>query len=150
MKAGAVQIRLMRVEDFNAVVKIDEKVFKTYRPDYYRMKFETIVQSPDQLPTSFVAVAEGGTIVGVVMGKLYIGEYGISEKKASLDTIGVDPDYQQNNVGRLLIGEFMDHLKSLGVQKVDTLVDGNDAALTHFFTANGFAPSRTINLEKSL
>jgi predicted N-acetyltransferase YhbS len=144
------KIRLMQVDDFNAVVRVDEKVFKASRADYYRLKFETLVQSPDHLPTSLVAEGEDGTVVGFVMGELYIGQYGISEEKATLHTIGVDPDYQHKGVGEQLINEFMDHLRTLGVQKVNTLVDGNDSTLMHFFTANQFSPSKTINLERSL
>lgn len=150
MNESTIKIRLMVVYDFNAVVRIDEKVFKASRSDYYRLKFETFVQSPDHLPTSLVAEKEDGTVVGFVMGKLYIGEYGISDEKATLDTIGVDPDYRHKGIGQQLINEFIDHLRSLGVQKVDTLVDGNDSELTHFFSANLFIPSKTINLERSL
>jgi len=144
------KIRLMKANDFAAVVRIDEKVFKSSRPDYYRLKFETLVQSPDYLPTSLVAEGVDGTVVGFVMGELYIGEYGISEEKATLDTIGVDPDHQHKGIGEQLINEFMDHLRALGVQKVNTLVDGNDSKLMHFFQMNKFSPSKTINLERSL
>jgi len=150
MNESTIKIRLMEVYDFNAVVRIDEKVFKASRSDYYRLKFETLVQSPDHLPTSLVAEKEDGTVVAFVMGKLYIGEYGISDEKATLDTIGVDPDYQHKGIGQQLIREFIDHLRSLHVQKVDTLVDGNDSELMHFFTENRFIPSKTINLERSL
>jgi ribosomal protein S18 acetylase RimI-like enzyme len=140
----------MKVDDFNAVVRIDEKVLKVSRAEYYRLKFEAFVQSTDHLPTSLVAEEKDGTVVGFVMGQLYIGEYGITQKKATLDTIGVDPDYQHKGIGEQLINEFMDHLRALGVQKIDTLVDGNDSKLTHFFSANQFSPSKTINLERSL
>ena len=150
MNEGTIKIRLMEVYDFNAVVRIDEKVFKASRTDYIRLKFETLVQSPDHLPTSLVAEKEDGTVVGFVMGKLYIGEYGISDKKATLDTIGVDPDYQQKGIGQQLINEFIDHLSSLLVEKVDTLVDGNDTELMRFFSTNRFIPSKTINLERRL
>ena len=150
MKKSTIKIRLMKADDFDAVVRIDEKVLKASRPDYYKIKFEELVQSTDRLPASLVAEEEGGTVVGFVMGELYIGEYGISQKKATLDTIGVDPDYQHKGVGEKLINEFMDHLKTLGVQKVNTLVDGNDSKLMHFFSANQFSPSKTINLERSL
>jgi hypothetical protein len=53
-------------------------------------------------------------------------------------------------VGKQLINEFMDHLRALGVKKISTLVDQSDSKLTHFFTANKFGPSTTINLELSL
>ncbi|MDO9580471.1 MAG: GNAT family N-acetyltransferase [Bacteroidales bacterium] len=150
MKKNTIKIRLMKVDDFNAIVQIDQKVLKASRSEYYRLKFETFVQSTDFLPTSLVAEENDGTVVGFIMGQLYIGEYGITQKKATLDTIGVDPDYQHKGIGEQLINEFMDHLRTLGVQKIDTLVDENDSKLTRFFSANQFSPSKTINLERSL
>jgi ribosomal protein S18 acetylase RimI-like enzyme len=149
MNKSTIKIRLMRADDFAAVVRIDEKVLKTSRPDYYKMKFEELVQSTDRVPTSLVAEEEGGTVVGFVMGELFIGEYGISHE-AALDTIGVDPDDQHKGIGEQLIKEFMDHLRALGVRKINTLVDSNDSRLMHFFSANQFSPSKTINLERSI
>jgi ribosomal protein S18 acetylase RimI-like enzyme len=149
MNKSTIKIRFMRANDFAAVVRIDEKVLKASRPDYYKMKFEELVQSTDRVPTSLVAEEEDGTVVGFVMGELFIGEYGISHE-ATLDTIGVDPDYQHKGTGEQLIKEFMDHLRALGVRKINTLVDSNDSRLMHFFGANQFSPSKTINLERSL
>jgi ribosomal protein S18 acetylase RimI-like enzyme len=83
------------------------------------------------------------------MGELFIGEYGISEE-ATLQTIAIDPDCQHKGIGEQLIKEFIDHLMALGVRKINTLVNSNDPKLMHFFTANRFVPSKTINLERSL
>jgi ribosomal protein S18 acetylase RimI-like enzyme len=140
----------MKADDFDAVVRIDEKVLKVSRLEYYKLKFEKLVQSKDYVPTSLVAEGRDGTVVGFVMGELYIGEYGISHEKATLDTIGVDPDYQHKGIGEQLINEFMDHLRTLGVRKINTLVDWNDSKLIHFFSANRFGPSKTIYLERNL
>lgn len=150
MKDTAIKIRLLKAEDFDAIVGIDERVLKTARPEYYKAKFEKFIQSRDYVPTSLVAEEEDGTVVGFVMGELYVGEYGISEEKATLDTIGVDPAYQHRGVGEKLIKEFMDHLRTLGINKVNTLVDWNDSQLMRFFGANRFVPSRTINLERKI
>jgi ribosomal protein S18 acetylase RimI-like enzyme len=150
MNASTIKVRLMKADDFDAVVGIDEKVLKACRPEYYKLKFEKLFQTKDYLPASLVAEEEDGTVVGFVMGELYIGEYGISKEKATLDTIGVDPFYQHKGIGRQLIDEFMDHLRTLGVQKINTLVDWNDSKLIDFFSANQFSPSKTINLERSL
>jgi len=150
MNESTIKIRLMKTDDFDAVVGIDEKVLKASRPEYYEMKFEKLVKSKDYLPTSLVAEEEDGTVVGFVMGVLYMGEYGIFQEEASLDTIGVDPNYQHKGVGKQLINEFMDHLKTLGVQKINTLVDWNDSKLIHFFSSNQFSPSKSINLERRL
>ena len=150
MNENTINIRLMKAEDFDAVVGIDEKVLKTSRPEYYEMKFEKLFKSSDYLPTSLVAEERDGTVVGFVMGVLYMGEYGIFREEATLDTIGVDPSCQHRGIGNQLIDEFMDHLKRLGVQKISTLVDWNDSKLIHFFSANQFSPSKSINLERSL
>ena len=150
MNESSIKIRLMKTDDFDAVVGIDEKVLKASRPEYYEMKFEKLFKSKDYLPTSLVAEEEDGTVVGFVMGELFMGEYGIFQEEATLDTIGVDPDYQHKGIGKLLINEFMEHVRTLGVQKINTLVDWNDSKLIHFFSANQFSPSKTINLERSL
>jgi N-acetylglutamate synthase-like GNAT family acetyltransferase len=140
----------MKADDFDAVIGIDEKVLRTARPEYYEMKFEKLFRSKDYIPTSLVAEEEGGTLVGFVMGELFLGEFGIFQEVATLDTIGVDPDCQHKGIGKQLMKEFMDHLRELGVQKIHTLVDWNDSKLVEFFRANEFTPSQTINLERSL
>ena len=150
MNASTIKIRLMKADDFDAVVGIDQKVLKTTRPEYYEMKFEKLFRSKDYIPTSLVAQAEDGTVVGFVMGELFLGEYGIFQEVATLDTIGVDPDCQHKGIGKQLMKEFMEHLRELGVQKIHTLVDWNDSKLVEFFRANEFTPSKTINLERSI
>jgi len=150
MTESTIRIRLMKAEDFDAVVRIDEKVLNASRPEYYEMKFEKLFQSKDYIPASLVAEEEDGTVVGFVMGELFLGEYGIFQEEATLDTIGVDPDCQHKGIGKLLIDEFLDHLRELGVQKIHTLVDWSDSKLMQFFRANQFIPSKIINLERSL
>jgi len=147
---GTIHIRLMEEEDFDAVVGIDKKILKVSRPDYYKMKFEKLFQSREYVPASLVAEQEDGTVVGFVMGEIYMGEYGIFQEEATLDTINVDPDFQHQGIGTKLLNEFIDHLKRLGVQRINTLVGWNDARLMNFFGANHFSPSQTINLERQL
>jgi len=150
MNESTIKIRLMKADDFDAVVGIDEKVLKSSRPEYYELKFEMLFKSKDYLPASLVAEKEDGTLVGFVMGRIYMGEYGIFQGEATLDTIGVDPSIQHKGIGEQLINEFMDHLRNVGVQKINTLVDWNDSKLINFFSANQFSPSKTINLERKL
>ncbi len=151
MDKNTIKIRLMEDEDFNAVVRIDEQVLKVSRPEYYEQKFERLFKSGEYLPTSLVAQDENQTIVGFIMGELYIGEYGISREGAAIDTVGVDPHYQRRGIGEKLMNEFLDHLKQLGVKKVNTLVDKNDTRMMLYFDSNNFSPSKAvINLERSI
>ena len=39
-----------------------------------------------------------GTVVGFVMGELYMGEFGIFQEQATLYTIGIDPNHQLKGV----------------------------------------------------
>ena len=151
MNTSPIKIRLMTVNDFDAVVEIDHKILKASRREYYEMKFDKLFKSKEFLPTSLVAEVEDGKVVGFVMAELYMGEYGISQDGATLDTIGVDPDYRHQGIGELLISEIFDHLRNLGVKKINTLVDKNDSRLIQFFMANKFNPSKNIiNLERIL
>ena len=150
MNDNTVKIRLMKAEDYDAVVGIDEKVLKSSRPEYYKVKFEKLFKTKDYLPASLVAEEKDGTVVGFVMGEIFMGEYGIFQEEATLDTIGVDPDCQQKGIGERLIDEFMLHLKKLGVKKISTLVAWNDSKLINFFSANQFGPSKTIYLERTI
>jgi ribosomal protein S18 acetylase RimI-like enzyme len=150
MNKAEVTIRLMRADDFDAVLGIDEEVLKISRRQYYEMKFEKLFRSKDYLPTSLVAEDAEGAVLGFVMGELFIGEYGIFQEEARLDTIGVLPGLRHRGIGERLISEFMAHMKSLGVQKIRTLVNLTDSQLIGFFSANKFNPSNTISLERSL
>ena len=149
MTEKTINIRLMEDNDLDAVVKIDEKIMNTSRLEYYQLKFERLFKSHDYLPTSFVA-EDRGAVVGFLMGELYMGEFGIYQEVASLDTIGVDPSYQHAGIGKKLMHEFIDHLRQIGVHKINTLVNWNDSKLIKFFSANQFSPSKTINLERSI
>jgi ribosomal protein S18 acetylase RimI-like enzyme len=151
MNDDTIKIRLMYYDDFDAVVRIDEKILKGSRLEYYKHKFERLFDTGEFLPTSLVAENEKETVIGFIMGELYIGEYGISKEGATVDTIGVDPDYRRKGVGKRLLNEFIDHLKELQVQKINTLVDNRDTQLVNYFNKNMFSPSKTIiNLERNI
>ncbi len=146
-----IKVRLMEAKDFEAVVKIDEYVLKQSRREYFEQKFELLFKSGEFLPTSFVALNENDDIAGFIMGTLYIGDYGISRDGATIDAIGVDPDYQRQGIGEKLMDEFIFHLRQLEVTKINTLVEKNDARLMNYFDANKFSPSKTVvNLERSI
>lgn len=151
MNKTTIKIRLMKHDDFDAVVRIDERLSRVSRSEYYEQKFERLFESGEYLPTSLVALNTDGTVVGFIMGELYIGEFGISREGASVDTVGVDPDFQSLGIGELLMNEFVDHLGQLGVQKINTLVDKNDTQMMRYFDANQFRPSKAvINFERSI
>ncbi len=146
---AAITVRPLQQEDFDAVVEIDRKVSKSLRSEYYETKFARALDAKNRVVTSLVAVADG-KVVGFVMGELFVGEYGIPETSATLDTLGIDPDWQRKGTGKKLMEEFVSHLRKAGVEKINTLVTWNDWQLIHFFSTNGFEPAKTVNLELTL
>ena len=142
-------VRVMREDDLEAIVAIDAQVAGRERPDYYQRKCALFLNDAYQMVTSLVAEWEGD-VVGFIMGNVYLGEFGIPETTASLDTIGIDPDYPGKGVAHALMGEFVSTVKKAGVERIYTLVDWNDCDLLRFFESVGFGPAKTINLELQL
>ncbi|CAI09130.1 GNAT family N-acetyltransferase [Aromatoleum aromaticum] len=145
----AEQKRVMRVltkDDLNAVVEIDAAASKQNRRDYYERKFAAILNPKHEINASLICEIDG-KIAGFVMGDIYFGEFGIPESTATIDTIGVDPRFQNHGVASELLDQFMMNMKAGGVSKVYTLVNWDDFALEKFFSRQKFAPSKRINLE---
>lgn len=145
-----VVIRVMRESDVEPVTEIDYKVFGTRRPEYYDRKVgEILDEESDRLVTSLVAEV-GDQVVGFIMGNVYLGEFGIPETMASVDTIGVDPDHQRQGIAGYLLEEFNTTVKKAGVAKVHTLVNWADTDLLGFFANVGFVAANTLNLKLDL
>jgi ribosomal protein S18 acetylase RimI-like enzyme len=143
------KIRVMKKEDINAIVEIDEKVLGTRRPDYYERKCGSALDVSSQLVTSLVAVYEE-KVIGFIMGNVYLGEFGIPEATASLDTIGVHPDYQGQGVAVELMKQFISQVKKAHVEYIYALVNWNDWDMLKFFEKSGFVPSKAVKLELKL
>ncbi|UCG90335.1 MAG: GNAT family N-acetyltransferase [Candidatus Heimdallarchaeota archaeon] len=136
-------VRIIKEQDLERIIEIDNKVLGERRSDYWESKLTTISKSP--LP-SLVAEMEG-TVVGFIFGEASGWEYGVPENIGWIDTIGVDPDYQKKGIGRLLINELLNYMKKVGVDTVYTFVNWRDWDLLRFFNAMGFNRGDMINLK---
>ena len=140
------KMRVMRLDDVDAVAAIDKLVTKSDRREYYARKIESVVDNPHNINSSLVAELDG-KIVGFIMGDIYFGEFGVPETSATIDTIGVAPDYQKHGVAQDLMDQFLTNMKGAGVRKVYTLVNWDDFKLEKFFARHKFVPSKLVNLE---
>lgn len=139
-------VRVMKPQDLGAVAAIDEKITGTARPEYYRYRLEVSTQFGAQLNASLVAEVDG-TVVGFLMGTLFFGEFGIPETSAVVDTLGVDPAFQNHGLGSALFDQFRANMKVAKVEKIHTIVDWKEFGLLKFFGNMGFVPSRRLSLE---
>ena len=142
-------VRVIRDGDFDAVVELDARVSGSTRPEYYRRKFRRTLDTRDRLISSYVAEYED-KVIGFIMGDVFMGEFGIPEATATIDTIGVDPRWQGSGVASLLLETFLTAARESGVESIQTLVNWKDWDLLKFFAATGFNPTGTLHLELSV
>ena len=143
------EIRVMKEGDLQAIIDIDAKVTGTSRGEYYERKVSLMLDKKGSIATSLVADNDG-LVIGFIMGNIYTGEFGIPQTTASLDSIGIDPDYANQAIGSQLLEEFIRHVQAAGVKDIQTLVDWDNIQLMKFFNKSGFIPSKTLNLEKRI
>lgn len=142
-------MRFLKQSDLDAIVAIDEAATKQNRREYYERKIASIVKNKSDINCSLVCEIDG-EVVGFVMGYLFFGEFGIADATATIDGLGVHPDYQNYGVAGEMLDQFRMNMKAAGVKKIYTLVSWDDFALEKFFSRQKFVPSKRINLELQL
>ncbi len=145
--AVQVNVRMIRKNDLDGVVAIDKIITGQERREYYQRK---LGQALDNDVNASVVAEVDGKLVGFMMGDIYFGEYGIPDATATIDTIGVHPDFQKHGVASELMDQFLMNMKAANVKKIYTLVNWNDFALEGFFSRHKFQPSKRISLELQL
>ena len=142
-------LRVLKAEDLDDIVNIDEAASKQPRREYYERKIASILNRKANINCSIVC-EEDGKVVGFVMGYVFFGEFGIADGTATIDALGVHPDSRKYGVASEMLDQFMMNMKAAGVKKVYTLVNWDDFALEKFFARQKFVPSKRVNLEYEL
>jgi predicted N-acetyltransferase YhbS len=136
---GGTDVRAMTARDLDAIVRIDRDVTGRDRRDYIAARLDEALH--DSALRMSLAACRDGTVVGYLMARADLGDFGRAEPVAIVDTIGVDPDYGRRGVGRAMLSALLDGLGALRVERVETVVSQRDLALLGFLYAAGFAPN---------
>ena len=143
-----IPVRSMAEGDLRALVAIDRRITGRDRAAYFQRKLADALTESD---VRVSLVAELDTVpVGFIMARVDLGEFGRVETTAVIDTIGVDPDYQNRGVGRALVSQLLTNLGTLRVEKVRTEVDWQDHDLLAYLDRSGFLPSQQLCFEQAL
>jgi ribosomal protein S18 acetylase RimI-like enzyme len=140
-----IPVRAMKASDLARLVDIDRRITGRERRDYFDRKLEEALYESD-VRVSLVAERDGQPI-GFVMARVDFGEFGRVEPTAVLDTLGVDPDYRNQGVGRALLSQLFMNLTTLRVEGVRTEISWADQNLVPFLERCGFRPSQRLCLE---
>jgi ribosomal protein S18 acetylase RimI-like enzyme len=141
-------VRAMDPSDLADIVRIDRGITGRDRGGYMRQKLLEAMHG-SAIRVSLTARLEG-MIVGFVMARVDLGDFGRTEPVAVLDTIGVDPRYAHRGVGHALVSQLFANLGALRIERVETVVAPHDLALLGFLYDVGFAPSQRLAFARRL
>ena len=141
-----ITVRRMRVQDTEAVLRIDEKI--TGAP--HEAQWESrIIDHLSQNPLGCLVAEVEGKVAGFIFGDIRGWEFAIP-KTGWIEIVGVDPDQQGKGIARALIEKLHVYFRNHNVERVMTMVNWNDGGLVSFFRALGFERSDFIILEKEV
>ena len=138
----AADVRAMEDRDLAEIVRIDRRLTGRDRTDYMRHKLSEAMHG-SAIRVSLTARLDGA-IVGFVMARADLGDFGRTESVAVVDTIGVDPGYAHRGVGHALLSQLFANLGALRIERVETVVAPRDFGLVGFLYDVGFAPSQRL------
>jgi predicted N-acetyltransferase YhbS len=143
-----IPIRPVRDSDLFALIAIDRDITGRDRSQYFEAKLRETLRESD-VRVSLVA-EQDGRVVGFIMARVDLGDFGHTEPVAELDTIGVAPDAQGQGVGRALLAQLLANLTALRVERVLTEVTWDDPALLTFLARCGFRPSSVLPFDRAV
>lgn len=143
-----VPVRSMRRDDLDPITAIDRHLSGRDRRAYLEQKLDEALNHSD-VRVSLVAELDG-LVVGFVMARVDLGAYGEVAPVGVLDTLGVDPGFSGQGVGRALISQLDVNLGALRVERMRSVIAWNDTALIGFLDALGFAPAPRLALARRI
>lgn len=141
-------VRALRREDLEQVVRIDRNLVGRERRDYMgHLLDEALGNSGVRIS---LAAHAGGMLAGYLMARCDYGDFGRTEPVAVLDTLGVHPDFARRRIGMALLSQLFLNLHALHVERVETIVAPDNFALLGFLYRAGFTPSQRLGFVRAL
>ena len=141
-------VRGMEAGDLDAIIRIDRTITGRDRRDYMQHKLVEAIHD-SAIRVSLTARLDD-TVVGFLMARVDLGDFGRTEPVAVIDTIGVDSRATRRGVGHALVSQLFANLGALRVERVETVVSPHDRALLGFLYDVGFAPSQRLPFVRRL
>ncbi len=142
------QVAAMALADLRAIVRIDRAITGRDRTAYITGRLGEAMD--DGAIRVSLTARRDGAIVGYLMARADLGDFGRTAAVAVIDTVGVDPDYARQGIGKALMRELFANLGALQVDSVETVVPCADRALQGFFLDNGFIPTQRLPFVRQL
>lgn len=142
------EVRSMTPADLREIVRIDRSITGRDRTAYIAGRLgEAMDNSAIRVS---LAARLNGAIVGYLMARADLGDFGRTAPVAVIDTLGVDPACARQGVGRALVRQLFANLAALCIERVETVVAPSDPTLPGFFQGMGFASSQRLPFMRRL
>jgi ribosomal protein S18 acetylase RimI-like enzyme len=139
-------IRRIQKEDAAEISRIDSIITKSPgRTDFGQIIEKQLRKDED---ASFVAEIDGRVVGYMISYTVYAG-FGL-EKSAWIATLGVDPRFMGQGIGKRLAEEILRVCQERGIENIFTSVRWDSVDLLSFFKTLGFDRSNFINLRREL
>lgn len=140
-------VRNLTPADQEALIAIDARIMGGRREEFFRLKLRDAF-ADSGIKVSLVAEIDR-TVVGFLLARAYYGEFGVTEKVAVMDVIGVHPEFRGRRVGAALLDQLRTNLLGLGIRTLQTEVSWQSRDLITFFQLQGFelAPRLCLDLD---
>ncbi|VBB42107.1 Acetyltransferase, GNAT family [uncultured Desulfatiglans sp.] len=139
-------IRKIRVEDAAAIGRIDSAIIK--KPS--RIDFGHIIKEMVRKDEDVSCIAEvDGDVAGYMISYIIYSGFGL-EKSAWIASLGVDPKFMGQGIGKAMAEEILRIYREKGIHHIYTAVRWDSVDLLSFFKTLGFDRSSFINLRKDL
>ena len=143
-----VEVRALKPEDLDWVVRIDSQHSGRQRREFYKVKLAEAAKDTG-IKISLAALVKGEP-AGFLMGRLYYGEFGQPEPIAILDSMGVGTPFAGQKVGIAMMRQLEMNLSGLGIERLQTQIEWDQIDLLKFFQRSGFKPAARLCLEKAV
>ena len=131
-----IKIRGLAAQDLDFVVALDAANSGRARRFYFGRRLKAALVQP-KLHVQFAA-EQGGRLVGFMMARELLGEFGRAEPSLRLEAVGVTPGEQGQGIGTALLSKLSGEAKRRGVPVIRTDASWRNHAIMHFLDYAGF------------
>lgn len=141
-------VRTLAAADAQAIIKVDHTVSGRDRSDYIAQLVREALH--DSAIRVSLTARVSGMVVGFIMAKTDLGDFGRTAPVAVIDTIGVNPEFAHAGIGSALLSQLFVNLHALHIERVETIVSRENFDLLTFFYQAGFEPGSRLAFVKQL
>jgi ribosomal protein S18 acetylase RimI-like enzyme len=131
------KIRNARVDDYDSIIKLWQCAGLPYEPEGRDSREAVARQIKRSRRLIFVAEAEEGALIGIVLGS-HDGRRGF------INRLAVDPAYRRHRIAQRLVRAAEEALKAEGIRVLGAMIEDRNAPSMALFKRLGYVARRDI------